>query len=69
MQGTVLSNIKCSVQIDSLGQDCITENKGIFKYKGCISIPPLSMVDDVITISNCGAESVMANGIVIWGTS
>ena len=52
MQGTVLSNIKCSVQIDSLGQDCITENKGIFKYKGCISIPPLSMVDDVITISN-----------------
>ena len=37
MQGTVLSNIKCSVQIDSLGQDCITENKGIFKYKGCIS--------------------------------
>ena len=64
MQGTVLANIKCSVQIDSLGQDCIRENKGIFKYKNCISIPPLSMVDDVITVSNCGVESVKMNAIV-----
>ena len=64
MQGTVLSNIKCSVQIDSLGQDCITEKKGIFKYKNCISVPPLSMVDDIITISNCGSDSVIINGIV-----
>ena len=53
MQGTVLSNIKCSVQVDSLGKDCITENKAIFKYKDCISIPPLSMIDDVITVSAC----------------
>ena len=64
MQGTVLSNIKCSVQVDSLGQDCIRENKGIFKYKNCISIPPLSMVDDVITISSCGVESVKVNAVV-----
>ena len=40
MQGTVLSNIKCSVQIDSLGKDCLTENKGIYKYKDCISASP-----------------------------
>ena len=64
MQGTVLSNIKCSVQVDSLGKDCITENKGLYKYKGCISIPPLSMVDDVVTISSCGSDSVKVNAIV-----
>ena len=64
MQGTVLSNIKCSIQIDSLGKDCITENKGIYKYKGCTSIPPLSMVDDVVTISNCGVDSIKVNAIV-----
>ena len=64
MQGTVLSNIKCSIQVDSLGQDCITENKGIFKYKGCTSIPPLSMVDDIIAINNCGVDSITVNGIV-----
>ena len=64
MQGTVLSNIKCSVQVDSIGQDCIRENKGIFKYKDCITIPPLSMVDDVITISSCGVDSVKSNAIV-----
>ena len=64
MQGTVLSNIKCSVQVHSLGQGCITENKGIFKYKGCTSIPPLSMVDDIITINNCVVDSITVNGIV-----
>ena len=64
MQGTVLSNIKCSVQIDSLGKDCITENKGLYKYKDCINIPPLSMVDDVVTVSNCGTDSIKVNAIV-----
>ena len=39
MQGTVLSNIKCSVQIDSLGKDCITENKVLYMYKDCINTP------------------------------
>ena len=64
MQGTVLSNIKCSIQIDSLGKDCLTENKGVYKYKECISIPPLSMVDDIITVSRCGVDSVKVNAIV-----
>ena len=64
MQGTVISNIKCSVQIDSLGKDCLTESKGIYKYKDCISIPPLSMVDDVITVSSCGVDSIAVNAIV-----
>ena len=64
MQGTVLSNIKCSVQVDSLGKDCITENKAIYIYKDCISIPPLSMMDDVITVSNCGVNSVKTNAII-----
>ena len=64
MQGTVLSNIKCSVQIDSLGKDCITENLGLYMYKDCINIPPLSMVDDVVTVSNCGTDSIKVNAIV-----
>ena len=64
MQGTVLSNIKCSVQIDSIGKDCIVQNKGTYKYKDCITIPPLSMVDDVITVSSCGVDSVTVNAIV-----
>ena len=64
MQGTVLSNIKCSVQIDSIGKDCITENRGIYKYKNCTTIPPLSMVDDVITVSSCGVDSITINAVV-----
>ena len=64
MQGSVLSNIKCSIQIDSIGKDCLTENKGLYKYKDCVSIPPLSMVDDIITVSLCGVDSVKVNAIV-----
>ena len=64
MQGTALSNIKCSVQIDSLGKDCITENKGLYKYKDGINIPPLSMVDDIVTVSSCGTNSIKVNAIV-----
>ena len=64
MLGTVLSNIKCCVQIDSLGKDFMTEMKGIFKYKNCVSVPPLSMVDDTISISNCGVDSILSNGII-----
>ena len=64
MQGTVISNIKCSIQVDSIGKDCLTENKGVYKYKGCINIPPLSMVDDILTVSLCGTDSVKVNGIV-----
>ena len=64
MQGTVISYIKCSIQVDSIGKDCLNENKGVYKYKGCISIPPLFMVDNILTVSLCGTDSVKVNGIV-----
>ena len=30
MQGTKFSNLKCSVQIDSLGKECYTSKEGCF---------------------------------------
>ena len=53
MQGTVVAPIKCAVQIDSLGKHTLEEGVGVFKYKGCLSLPPLSMIDDILTISKC----------------
>ena len=64
MQGTVPAPLKASVQLDTLGKECIENNEGLFKYKDCVKITPLIMIDDVLAISNCGNESVKMNAIV-----
>ena len=64
MQGTVLTSLKCSVQIDTLGKECLSTGEGIFKYKDCLSIPPLGFVDDVLGIAKCGVDSVKLNSII-----
>ena len=50
MQGTVLAPLKCSTQIDTLGKDCFETNAGLFRYKDSVSIPPLSMIDDILAV-------------------
>ena len=64
MQGTVLGPIKCSVQIDTLGRDCYRDREGLFLYKDMVDVPPLSMIDDIASFSECGFESVKTNVIV-----
>ena len=64
MQGTKLSNIKCAVQIDTLGKECYTYDEGMFLYKECVKIPPLGMLDDVSSFSKCGSEAVKINAII-----
>ena len=64
MQGTVNAPLKASVQLDTLGKECIENSDGLFKYKQCINITPLIMIDDVLAISNCGNDSVKMNAII-----
>ena len=33
----------------------------MYEYKQCVSIPPLEMVDDILTISTCGLQAVEMN--------
>ena len=50
MQGGVLTPLKCSVQMDTLGLECLSSvehSKILYKYKGFVNIPPLEFVDDV----------------------
>ena len=53
-QGDVFAPLLCSKQIDTIGQECLEEEKYTYKYKGEVDIPPLAMVDDLITVSECG---------------
>ena len=65
-QGSVNSCLKASVQVDSLGRDCLSdpEGLGLYRYKGVIEVPPLALVDDVISVSECGIQSVESSAIV-----
>ena len=50
--------------MDRLGK-VVYENPYVaYKYKGKIVVPPLEMVDDILTISTCGAASVALNVMV-----
>ena len=67
MQGGVLAPLRCSVQIDSLGQDImsdLTRNRELYRYMNCVPIPPMAMIDDVITITECGPSSIVLKATV-----
>ena len=64
MQGDVFGPILCSKQVDLFGKECLEKEKYIYMYKGEVPIPPLSMVDDVICITECGYKSVMVNSFL-----
>ena len=51
----------CSKQVDLIGKECLEMHKYTYLYKGEVEIPPLTMVDDVLLVAECGYKSVMAN--------
>ena len=53
-QGDIFGPLFCSKQVDTFGQECLNENKHTYVYRGEVEIPPLSMVDDLLGISECG---------------
>ena len=64
MLGGVLTPLKCSVQIDTLGKEILQSSecsKSLYMYKDCVKISPLSFVDDCLTITECGPNSVKMN--------
>ena len=64
MQGTVPAPLKASVQLDTLGKECLENGEGLFKYKDCVSITPLIFIDDILSVSICGNDSVKNNAII-----
>ena len=61
MQGGVLTPLKCSVQIDSLGKETMANiecSRSMYYYKESVKIPPLAFCDDILSISECGPSSI-----------
>ena len=64
MQGTVWGGLMCTTTMDQLGKIVYKDEKLTYKYKGEVPVPPLEMVDDVVTISECGSTSITMNSTV-----
>jgi hypothetical protein len=63
-QGDVFGPMFCSKQVDTFGQECLMENKYTYMYRGEVEIPPLSMVDDVLCVSECGYQTSMTHAYI-----
>ena len=59
----------CSKQVGTFANECVEENKYLYNYKNEVPIPPLTMVDDVLCISECGFKTAMVNSFLNCKTS
>ena len=62
-QGGPLGPTICGVHIDKTGKEMIQRKEFCYKYKD-IEIPALSMIDDLLAISECGCKSVETNAYI-----
>jgi hypothetical protein len=64
LQGSVFGPLKCSVQMDTLGREARQTGIGIFKYRSTVDIQALAMIDDVMSMSSCGDNSIEINAMI-----
>ena len=61
LQGETLAPILCSSHVDSIGKECIEENKYLYMYGDSVGVPALTLIDDSIAVAKCGLESIELN--------
>ena len=64
MQGGVFGSIMCTNSIDKLAKDVYSRKELLYMYKGVAAVPPLLMVDDILTISKCSITATALNATV-----
>ena len=69
IQGDVFSSLLCSKQVETFAKECLESNKYLYKYKDDVPIPPLSMVDDILCVSECGYQTALLNSYLKCKTS
>ena len=64
MQCDVLAPLISSLQVDTMGKECLDEAKHLYYYKDMVPIPPLGLVDDLFTITKCGYKTNLMNKFI-----
>ena len=67
-QGCVFGPMLCSKQVDTIGKECLEESKHTYLYRGEVPIPPLAMVDDVLSVTECGFKTSAAHAFITFKT-
>ena len=57
-QGDCLGPILASNTVDTFGKECYQQKKHLYWYRNKTPISPLTMLDDILTFSNCGPEAI-----------
>ena len=57
MQRTVWAGRMCLNTMDNLCKIISNNEDLLYKYRGLVSVPPLKMVDDIVTAAKCGEQS------------
>ena len=53
----------CTTTMDQLAQMVYLKEDLLYKYKGLVSVPPVCMVDDVMSIQKC-SDAVKINAAI-----
>ena len=64
LQGDTWGPALASNQVDTIGKECLDENKYLFMYKDCVPVGPLGMVDDLIGITEAGYKAQELNTFI-----
>ena len=64
MQGTVWAGLMCTVTMDKLCKLMLQSEHILYKYRGKVKVPPLKMVDDIISAVNCGSTATAVNATI-----
>ena len=57
-QGGTFGPIECSNSIDKIGKKCYETGENMYTYKKLVKVMPLSLCDDLLTMSTCGMGSM-----------
>ena len=63
-QGGTFGPIECSNSIDKIGKKCYETGKNLYTYKKLVKLLPLSLCDDLLTMSTCVMESLNMNTFI-----
>ena len=68
MKGDVMAPLISSLQVDTTGKECLEKQKHLFFFRDSVPIAPLGMVDDLLTISECGVKTNLMNQYINFKT-
>ena len=64
IQGTKWGSLMCTTTMDKLEQLAYENADLLYMYKGLVAVPPICMVDDVLSLQKC-SESRKINAFII----